>query len=211
MTLADFRASCRSRVAEVTRADLADLTRFAQWCLDSRSSSASAEDAVQSAFESVLAAIETNRGRTPRLCDLESREAFLRYLRGVVSSKIEGFTRSPGRWIPFDELGMPSRDMTPAQNAELTDLKLGLFSGLRERAHPRHLPTIAAWEDAFAHSDRIPSILGRRKYVMEVKRWSQEIADQLDWRPGPQRGNLGRNLGALPRPEDLVNRMPTDP
>jgi hypothetical protein len=196
ITASDFWARCRSRLDEITVADMAGLTRFAQWRLDyCKSARTSAEDAVQSAFESLLLAVESGRGRTPRLDDLVDHKAFLRYLRGVVSSKIEGFTRSPGRWIPFDELGMPSRDMSPAQNAELADLKLGLFSGLRQWADPRHLPTIAAWEQVFTESDRIPAIRGRRKYVMEVRHCSQKIAGQLDWEPQPRRGNLGISQG----------------
>jgi len=178
----DAQLLCQARLGELSEADFTGLERFAQWLLDARLLVGAAADVTHSAVESLLLGMATDRGRKPRPVDLTDRPAFLRYMRGVVASKVDAASRRNENVPPVVELSndMVVDENTPAKNAELADIKVHLFEQLRERAHWKLLPTIEAWEKVFEGSDRIPAVNGHRQYVIEVRLLAQEIVSELD-------------------------------
>lgn len=177
---------CELRLGEITRADTASLTEFAECRLAALGGSPSgAADVAQRAFLVVLKGLEMDQGgRKPRLVDVQDKPAFMNYLRGVVSSIAEAMTRrrrlivKQKQWD--DNQPCPERSgESPSQGAEMSDLEHKLFERLRERAPQRLMPTIDQWETIFRHSDRIPAVCGRRKYVSEVRHLAREILSEL--------------------------------
>lgn len=126
----------------------------------------------------------TRAACTPRLVDLENKSTFLNFLRGAISSIIEAMGRKRqfrAKHTPWEDGMPPAADrvtLTPARNAELSDLREQLFPRLRARAPRRLKRTIDAWEAVFSESDRIPA-RGHRRYVREVKGLAQEILTEL--------------------------------
>lgn len=176
-------ALCEIRLGEITPADNAALTEFAECRLARVGISTSyGEDVTQRAFQAVLRGLETDQGgRKPRLVDINDKPAFLNYMRGVISSLVYAMTQKEGfRATHFDENAntpnMPHQ--SPAKQAELSDLGQQMFPLLRARAPRRLTRTIDAWEPVFAESDRIPA-RGHRKYVGEVRKLAQEILREL--------------------------------
>ena len=110
----------------------------------------------------------------PRPVDLESKGAFLNFIRGAISSISEAMGRKQKlrtEYRPWkDDLASPPDQSmrTPAENAELSDLQSQLFPLLRSQAPRRLKRTIDAWEAVFHESYRIPA-RGHRRYVSEVK------------------------------------------
>ena len=178
----DAQLLCQARLGELSESDFTGLERFAQWLLDARLLVGVAADVTHSAVESLQLGMATDRGRKPRPVDLTDRPAFLRYMRGVVASKVDAASRRNENVPPVVELSndMVVDENTPAKNAELADIKVHLFEQLRERAHWKLLPTIEAWEKVFEGSDRIPAVNGHRQYVIEVRILAQEIVGELD-------------------------------
>jgi hypothetical protein len=176
---------CKARLGEITDADIAALSEFAERRLVELGVPPSCgEDVTQRALHAVLYGMEKDRGgRKPRLVDVNDKTAFLNYLRGIVSSLLYSMTRTRGfrttqQWDdsgPSPDAGRPS----PANEAGLRDLGEQLFRRLRARAPRRLFPTINAWEAVFLSSDRIPA-RGHRKYVREVKKLAQEVLLELD-------------------------------
>lgn len=155
--------------------------------------SALAEDLVQRAFLSVIMGLETNQGRKPNAHEVASPEAFLNYMKGVVTSLLDGMLRQREFHcfhLPLEEedndlgksdwgmeLGAPE---AVRSQAHLADLKQQLFPRLRSQAHWTLWPTIDAWEQCFEFSDRVPDVAGRhRKYVMEVRKLAAAIIEDL--------------------------------
>ena len=175
---------CKARLGEITDADIAALTEFAERRLVEIGVPPSCgEDVTQRALYAVLPGLEKDQGgRKPRLVDVNDKTAFLNYLRGIVSSLLYSMTRTRGfritqQWddsVPSPDAGRPS----PTNEAALRDLSEQLFRRLRARAPRRLLPTINAWEAVFLSSDRIPA-RGHRKYVREVKKLAQEVLSEL--------------------------------
>jgi hypothetical protein len=175
---------CQARFGEITDADIAALTEFAERRLVEIGVPPSCgEDVTQRALHAVLHGLEKGHGgRKPRLVDVNDKTAFLNYLRGIVSSLLYSMTRTRGfrttqQWDdrgPSPDAGRPS----PANEAALRDLGEQLFRRLRARAPQRLLPTINAWEAVFLSSDRIPA-RGHRKYVREVRNLAQEVLSEL--------------------------------
>jgi hypothetical protein len=176
---------CETRLDEITKADSANLTEFAECRLVALGVSPShGEDMSQRAFQQVLQGLETDQGgRRPCLEDLVDKPAFLNYLRGVISSLIYGMTSKCGfrtthkAWE--DEMLTPSGGgPSPAKEAELNDIRDQLFRGLRAHAPRRWLRSINEWEPVFVYSDRIPS-RGHRKYAREIKRRARKVLSDL--------------------------------
>jgi hypothetical protein len=181
----ELQALCEARLQEFTRADIADLTEFAECRLVVlRASPSIGEDVTQRALQQVLRGLETDQGgRRPRLVDLQDKPAFLNYLRGVVSSLVFGMTSKVGFGaacaLRDDDLAESNDDGgASAKDAELNDLRDQLFTRLRARAPKRLLPTIAAREPVFAQSDRIPAA-GQRSYVREVRDLAKEVLAEI--------------------------------
>jgi hypothetical protein len=132
---------CETRLDEITEADSANLTEFAECRLVTLGVSPSyGEDMTQRAFQQVLQGLETDQGgRRPCLEDLVDKPAFLNYLRGVISSLIYvmtskcGFRTTHKAWE--DEMLTPSGGgASPAKEAELNDIRDQLFRRLRAHA-----------------------------------------------------------------------------
>jgi hypothetical protein len=182
----ECRARCEVRLSELSPADIANLTEFAERSLKAKGLNPSAgEDVTQRALVAILRGLESDQGgRMPRLVNLENKETFLNFVRGAVSSIAYAMGRSPQSRTDYepwqDSLAVVNAEdpLTPAKDAELSDLRDQLFLRLRARA-PRCLTrTIDAWEPVFTESDRIPSP-GHRVHVVEVKRLAQEIITEL--------------------------------
>ena len=183
---AEDRTRCEVRLSELERRDITNLTEFAERTLVSRGLNPSAgEDVTQLALMAILQGLESDRnGRVPRPVDLENKDTFVNYVRGAVSSIIEGMGRKQmfrAEHEPWEDDQASPEDRftpTPAQTAEMTDLKDQLFLQLRQRA-PRPLQrTIDAWESVFTQSDRIPAG-GHRRNVGRVKNLAQTIISEL--------------------------------
>ena len=178
---------CEARLNEITEADNANLTEFAECRLVVVGVSPSyGQDITQRAFQQVLQGLETDQdGRRPCLDDLIDKPAFLNYLRGVISSNIFamttkcGFKKEAGHKPWHDE--MPTAfdaGTSPGKRAEFSDLRDQLFRRLRKRAPKRWLRSIDAWELTVEYSDRIPT-KGHRKYGGEIKHLAQEVLSEL--------------------------------
>ena len=181
----EYKALCEARLGEITEADCASLTEFAECRLVAAGGPpAWGEDVTQRAFQKVLIGVETDQGgRKPRLVDINDKPAFLNYMRGVISSLVYSMTRKRrfhvGNEQWDDNIASPEADPdSPANQAGLRDLGELLFPRLRSRAPRRLLPTIAAWESVFLESDRIPA-RGHRKYVREVRDLTQKVLLEL--------------------------------
>ena len=181
----EYTALCETRLGEITRADCADLTDFAECRLVAAGAPpACGEDVTQRAFHAVLIGLETDQGgRKPRLVDINDKPAFMNYMRGVISSLVYAMTRKRriqvGHATWDDNIGLPDAGPhSPANEAGLRDLGAQLFPRLRSRAPRRLLPTIAAWESVFLESDRIPA-RGHRKYVREVRDLAKKVLTEL--------------------------------
>ncbi len=181
----EYKVLCEARLGEITEADCADLTEFAECRLVAVGAPpACGEDVTQRAFHAVLVGLETDQGgRKPRLVDITDKPTFLNYMRGVISSLVYAMTRkrrfNTGHEAWDENTASPDagRD-SPAQQAAFRDLGQELFPRLRSRAPRRLLPTIQAWESVFLHSDRIPA-KGHRKYVREVRDLAQTVLEEL--------------------------------
>lgn len=165
-----------ARLQELTRSKIAELSRFAQWRLDSyHVTDSSGEDIAQSCFMSILGG-----DRKPRMIDVMDADAFQQYLHWMIKSKVEAAGRRQSlNLIPLDD-DIPQVDGSPASAAIMADLKLHLFAELKEQAPRRLQPTIGAWEGEFFQADRIPAINGYRKYACEVRELARGIVSSLD-------------------------------
>src|SRR5581483_10888186 len=84
------RAAGDVRLNELSPQDINGLTQFAERSLMLKGFDPGVgEDVTQRALMSVVMGLETGRsGRIPRPSDLKTKEAFVNYLRGIVSSHI---------------------------------------------------------------------------------------------------------------------------
>jgi len=89
---------CKARLGEITDADIAALTNFAERRLVELGVPFSCgEDVTQRALHAVLHGLEKGQGgRKPRLDDVNDKTAFRNYLRGIVSSLLYSMTRTRG-------------------------------------------------------------------------------------------------------------------
>jgi len=125
--------------------------------------------------------------RHPREQDLASQEAFLNYMRGIINSVAEGWSRrecSVTKEYRSNHCSLDViQDMVAKPDADpqgFKDLRETLFRRLREEAPARLLPTIDAWEQC--PDDRIPCVTGR-KHVYLVRQLAQKIARKLEFTP----------------------------
>ena len=155
-----FPSGSRNRIAaqtlallnQITREDLRQLTAFA----DCRFGSVpqrqfSADDAVQKALLSILLGTsKTGSGRRPNPEHLETKSAFLHYVRSVINSVVEAFGRHRELTYMHDSIHeaedseeqptaivLTSAPLADA-DAGMVDLKRELFQRLRSTA-PREL------------------------------------------------------------------------
>jgi hypothetical protein len=182
----EYHAGCEARLNELLQSDITNLTEFAERTLAGQGlNPAAGEDVTQRSLALILQGLESDQnGRVPRLMDTENKDAFLNYLRGVISSVIEAMGRKREfriehkQWRDEVDLSDDRTNLTPAQIAEWNDLRDQLFQRLRERA-PRSLTGIVnAWEPVFVESDRIPAH-GHPRNVGKVKKLAKKIVTEL--------------------------------
>jgi hypothetical protein len=174
---------CNARLAEITADDSAALRQFAECRLVQLGAPpAFGEDVTQRAFQAVLMGLAGNdAGRKPRMVDVTNKPAFMNYMRGIISSLLYALThKKEYRTVHqvWSDNTPISGQWSPANQAELSDLREQLFPRLRARAPRRLIPTINAWESVFLHSDRIPAP-GQRKYVHEVRKLAQRVLVEI--------------------------------
>ena len=182
----ESRVRCEVRLNELSPADLANLTEFAERRLVALGLNPSAgDDATQHALMAILQGMESDQGgRKPRPVDLENKDTFVNFVRGVISSIIEGmgrkrqFRMEHKVWEDGIAVASEGAEPTPCERAEVTDLRDQLFPRLRARAPKRLRRTIDAWEAVFTQSDRIPA-RGHRRNVGEVKDLAQQVISEL--------------------------------
>ncbi len=182
----ECKVRCEVRLNELSAADIANLTEFAERRLAALGLNPSAaEDATQRALMAILRGMESDRGgRKPRPVDLETKDSFEDYARGVIYSVIEGMGRrrefigEHNAWDDSKAVDQEAAEPTPSEHAELTDLRNELFPRLRARAPKRLQRTIDAWETVFTESDRIPA-RGHRRNVTEVKNLARQVISEL--------------------------------
>lgn len=182
----EFRGRCDERLNELSQSDLVNLTEFAECRLAALGLNPTAgEDVSQRALMAILQGLRTDQGgRVPRLVDLESKQAFLNFIRGAISSIVESMARKPESRNAYTTLQSELAERiagplpSPQETAELNDIKRQLFPQLRARAPQRLQRTIDAWESVFTESDRIPAP-GHRSYVTEVRNLAKEIMSEL--------------------------------
>lgn len=180
-----FALLWQTRLAEITADDRAALLQFAECLLVERGISSSyGDDITQRAFEAVLVGLRGSEGgRKPRRTDVSTKPAFMNYMRGIIASLVYALTQRKEirKWHqPWSDNMAPTWNdqLTPANLAELQDLRQQLFPRLRARAPKRLLRTIDAWEAVFLHTERIPA-RGHRKYVCEVRALAQQVLVEL--------------------------------
>lgn len=181
----ECRVRCEARLAELTRADLITLAEFAEHRLASQGLDPSlGEDVSQRALLTILRGLEKDQGgRVPRLVDIETKDAFLTYIRGAICSIVEAMGRKRQFRIqhePWKEENEVATDTlaTPATDAEISDLREQFFPRLRSLAPERLQRTIDAWESVFDETDRIPA-KGHRRYVKEVRQIARDVIADL--------------------------------
>jgi DNA-directed RNA polymerase specialized sigma24 family protein len=184
----------QQRLSSLAENDCTKLRQFAERRLARLGASTSlAEDVVQRAFQTVLIGLESaDEGRRPAPKDVATPENFEKYMFSVIASVCDAMLRKREFQcihLPIreerEDLGEHERGVAIASpesvrvQAHVADLKQTLFPLLRSRAHWTLIPTIAAWEDVFEHSDRIPAAGRHRKYVGEVRKLAAEIVNDL--------------------------------
>ena len=143
------------------------------------------EDLYQQALYVVLKGIAGQGGRNPGPEDLQTKDTFRNYIRGVINSIVEGWARTHYRngHCSLDVI----QDIVAAPEAaqiEYQELLAQIFARLRQRAPARLLPTIEAWEQS--PDGRIPCVTSR-KHVCAVRRLARQIAHELGVVPETQR------------------------
>jgi hypothetical protein len=122
-----------------------------------------------------LAAVAVEQLATP--------ESWEDYLRSIINSKAEAMSRRI-RFEPMPERDtIPSSTMpSPAQVTHQADLKETFFKLLKKRVAPSDQPTVAEWEAAFEHTERIPVLGGHRKSTWRVRNQARKVAGKLKLR-----------------------------
>jgi hypothetical protein len=186
LTRKQIRRRTRYLLSNISKADTTELLTFARSRLKALCVPLSSdEDVVQRAIESIMRGLVPGHGgRKPRAEDVTDHATFMTYLRGVVASKAEAEKRWDCRQplVPYDDQrenqDIPE-SLAPDEEASLADYGRQLFARMRERAPTRLMETIAAFERAFPHTDRIPSVRGQRRYVVEVRHLAQEVTLEI--------------------------------
>ncbi len=179
-------------LSQITPEDLRLLTEFA----DRRFGTVpqrqfSADDAVQKAlFSILLGTSKTGSGRRPNPEHLETKSAFLHYVRSVINSVVEAFGRPRELTYIHDSIhesedseerhtgivltSAPQPDADPG----MVDLKRELFQRLHTIAPRELLPVISEWERTFFWASHVPC-RRKRDYVRQVRMLAKMILKKL--------------------------------
>lgn len=177
---------------QITVEDLRQLAEFANRRFGSfPQCQFSAEDAVQKALFSILVGTrKPGSGRRPNPEHVQTKNAFLHYVRSVINSVIEAFGRhrellylhesiheaedSEERHAAIVLTSAPQ----PDADAGMLDLKKELFRRLRGTAPRELLPVISEWERTFFWASHVPC-RRKREYVRQVRMLATLILKQL--------------------------------
>ena len=181
---------------ELTLEDIRSLGAFADRRLGSLPrSKLSAEDVVQKTLLAILLGTTHSQiGRRPKAQHLQTKDAFLHYVRSAINSIIEGYGRN--RELRYthesihEEADLEERHITLAiksafeadADSRMVDLKRELFTRLRKYATRELLPVIDEWERTFFWASQVPC-RRKRDYVRQVRiltiRILKELAENL--------------------------------
>jgi DNA-directed RNA polymerase specialized sigma24 family protein len=130
-----------------------------------------AEDLFQQAMYAILSG-----GRQPAPRDLATQEAFKNYIRGVINSVSEGWSRAQHRThhCSLDLIGDTLE--SPTENHGLKDIKIQIFARMRQLAPERLSPTIDAWEQS--PDGRVP-VITSRKHSAAVNALARQAAKEI--------------------------------
>ena len=189
---------CQRFLDGLTAEDLEDVRKFAEHRLARVGlDTALGPDLAQEALRAVLAGLTTrvsgrHKGRHPRPSDLQTKRNFLDYLKGAVNSLVTTECRRRKRGfqlIPleaerqedgehyFIPLSTPSRqDVDVGWN----DFRKEFFRRLSLKAPPKLQRMIAAWQDVWPWSDRIPVPIPMRRLRKHIRELSKEVLCELD-------------------------------
>lgn len=153
----------------------------------------SAEDLVQDCMLAVLTGTEcATLGRHPLNQHIESKSAFILYLKGVLNSLVEARRRRQEH--SYAHVAMHEGDLTgdnfhelqivgpvrPENDVFLRDFFREFFQVLRRKA-PKHLqPLVEAWEPQCLTAERIPLANGWRRHRSELRGLSRAVLAELE-------------------------------
>jgi hypothetical protein len=179
-------------INRLTLDDLRSLERFAGHQLAKvRLSLDSREDLVQKAIVRVLAGTNGRAGRHPRPDDLEAPSAFLRYLKGVISSLVDTKRDlAENRFIhePWEE-ECPKSDRDSAaesyvdQEVAFRDILDLFYHELSIRAPARLHRMLLAWKDQRFDSDNIPLQGCHRRLRAELRALAADVFREINQPP----------------------------
>ncbi len=187
-----IRALTIEHLNQLTADDLRHLAEFAERRLGSLPRSQfSAEDAVQKALLAILVGTtKTGSGRRPKALHVQTKAAFLHYVRSAINSVIEGLGRN--RELLYIHESIHEKEdseerrttvvLTSTVQADsdalMVDLKRELFKRLRKDASRALLPVIAEWEKTFFWASHVPC-RRKRDYVRQVRMLAMRILREL--------------------------------
>jgi len=186
-----IRALTLQHLNQLTTEDLRHLEKFADrrlGCLPR--SRFSAEDAVQKALLAILVGTTgTGSGRRPNAQHVQTKAAFLHYVRSAINSVIEALGRNRELQHSHDSIhGNEDAEarraivLTSASEADadggMVDLKSELFARLRTIASRELLPVIDEWEKTFFCASQVPC-RRKRDHVRQVRVLAMRILKEL--------------------------------
>jgi hypothetical protein len=129
-------------------------------------------------------------GRQPNNEHVQSKSAFLHYLRSAINSVIDGMGRDRELLCFHESIHETKQskechttivltaDASSDADAGMIDLKLELFKRLRRDAHRKLLPVIDEWEKTFFWANHVPC-RRKREFVRQVRLLAIRILKEL--------------------------------
>lgn len=186
------RALTLDLLNQLTTEDLRHLAEFAERRLGSLPRSrVSPEDPVQKALLSIIMGVAGNGlGRRPTSENVQSKAAFLHYVRSAINSVVEAMRRSrellyfhesihetQNREEGHTTIVLPSAAEADA-DVNMIDLKRELFKRLRKIAPRKLLPVIDEWERTFFWASHVPC-RRKRDHVRQVRFLAMRVLKEL--------------------------------
>jgi hypothetical protein len=193
-----IRALTIKQLEQLTRDDLRALAEFAERRMDWLPSAPfSPEDMVHKALHSIIRGTKKGvEGRRPRLENLQSKEAFLHYVRSATNSVIEAAKRKRELWVIHETIHR-QKDIeseqrlivltaTPTADEDhgMVDLRNELFARLRKVAPHNLHATIDEWEKSFLWDTKVP-FRRKRTHRDQVRRLAVQILKEIAEDLGP--------------------------
>src|SRR5262249_16321446 len=121
-------------------------------------------------------------GRHPREADLTDRSSFIRYLKGVICSLVEGLWRSYENRFTFVSLEsetLGAGGLTSHESAPGEDLAQQPFAKLPKKAPRRLLPTIRQWAAHWRECEVIPLAGKHRRHRQELRALAIKVLKEV--------------------------------